>query len=161
MVRKNSNTVKTVKNKVDNENQNEKENDDKNRERNEGKQKEKSEKEEKDKSEKKEEQGDGDYGGLSVLPSTYDTTGMYNNVNARRRSLEIQKLKNAKNIPDLSTVPSADLFLVGREDGTVDLFQVFIIFMLSIYCVIILTYLMPFKSSEIKWTYNMFIIFIF
>ena len=81
--------------------------------------------------------------GVPSAPS-YDTTGMYNNVNSvRRKSMENLRLKNLKMTPgEFSSVSWSELFLVGREDGTVDLFQVcfyfFLIFYLFIYLIILI-----------------------
>ena len=73
----------------------------------------------------REDENDIDDIGVPSVPS-YDTTGMYNNVNsARRKSMENLRLKNLKMTPgEFSSAAWSELFLVGREDGTVDLFQV-------------------------------------
>ena len=57
----------------------------------------------------------------------YDTSGMYNNINAsKRKNEEKMRLRNLRLAEfELRIAPRADLFLVGRKDGTVDLFQVF------------------------------------
>lgn len=92
----------------------------------------------------REDENDIDDMGVPSVPS-YDTTGMYNNVNsARRKSMENLRLKNLNMTPgEFSSAVWSEIFLVGREDGTVDLFQVHFYLLLFFPLLLLLLFLFP------------------